>query len=73
MQQDTADHLERLVTVRQLFQYLCWHQIGEWNSKTLSYVNKTLNLDAINQFDSNNNNNNTKRFVNIVKHYLTVQ
>ncbi len=26
MQQDTADHLER--PVRQLFQYLCSHQIG---------------------------------------------
>ncbi len=32
MQQGTADHLER--PVRQLFQYLCSHTIGRWNSKS---------------------------------------
>ncbi len=35
MQQDTADHLER--PVRQLFQYICSHQIG--GDETLKVLN----------------------------------
>ncbi len=36
MQQDTADHLER--PVRQLFQYLCSHQIGMKTLKVLIFL-----------------------------------
>ncbi len=36
MQHDTADHLER--PVRQLYQYLCSHQIGAWNSKSVKLL-----------------------------------
>ncbi len=48
MQQDTADHLER--HVRQLFQYLCSHQMGDETLKVLNFLaGKTSVLNALQQ------------------------